>query len=123
LKLSNNPFIVASRRLRLRKQTRDDEKVLFHHNAKVHLAPHTADASHIAGASSTAGASNMLGANTPLAAVAYMGTNATPGAGASASANINPGANGFASAIQPLGSTFLATTCANLRMLELKSNI
>jgi hypothetical protein len=107
--------------------------VPFHQNAEVHLALHTARTSHTAGVSSivgssntatatnTASESNTSGANTPTTAMTHMDANAIPGT--SVGININLGANKSASTIQPPGTTFPSTPCANLRMLELKSNI
>jgi hypothetical protein len=75
----------------MRKKTDDDEQLPPHHNAEVHLGPHTAGMSHttgtsiVGGASDTVGtshttgtsntinASNMAGANTPPTTVALQG--------------------------------------------------
>jgi hypothetical protein len=51
LKLSNNPAVVASRRLRMRKRGRDDEQLPLLHPPNLNVV------SHIPGASNTAGAS------------------------------------------------------------------
>ena len=60
LKLSNNPLVVAFRRLRMRKRTHNDEQLLLLHLANLHMVPYIAGTSHMASASNTVGAKGIL---------------------------------------------------------------
>jgi hypothetical protein len=61
LKLSNNPAVVASRRLRMRKRGCDDGQLPLLHPPHLNVVPHILGAINMAGASNIAGASNTAG--------------------------------------------------------------
>jgi hypothetical protein len=117
MRLSNNPAAVASRRLRMRKRTRDNEHLPLLQAGDVHLGQHTA------GASGIVDASNSAGANAFLLVVALLGANITPGAGGSAGANFTLGTSGSIGTIQATSATYPGTPWDNLRMLEIRSNL
>jgi hypothetical protein len=77
LRLSNNPTVVASRRLWMRKRGRNDEQLPLLHPPHLDVVPHIPGASNTAGTSNTAGAINRAGASSSDAA----GASGTAGAG------------------------------------------
>jgi hypothetical protein len=117
LKLSNNPAVVAFRRLWRRKRTNNDEQLPLLHLANLYVVPHIASPSHMAGES------NIAGTNEILVALALQGTSTTASTRASAGADYNLGANGSANANQPFAVTYPENPHDNLRMLEIKSNM
>jgi hypothetical protein len=141
IKLSNNPAAVASKRLRMRKRTHDDEHLPLLQAGNVHLDQHTAGASNTAGASDTVGTSNIASANNIASAsdivgasdaagtnafpttIALQGANTTPSTCASAGTNFGLGANGSVGTIQPIVATYSVTPRDNLRMLDIRSNL
>jgi hypothetical protein len=108
LKLSNNPTVVASRRLRMRKRGRDDKQLPPLHPTHLHVVLHVPNASNTAGASNTlgasiivgasniAGASDTAGAGRMLLALALQGTRNMAGARASIGTDNNSGTSGSA---------------------------
>jgi hypothetical protein len=129
MKLSNNPIAVASRRLRMRKRTWENEHLPLLQAGDVHLDQHTAGASNtagasdIAGASDAVGASNLVGANAFPLVVALPGANIIPSTSGSAGANFTLGTSGSVGAIQAISATYPGTPRDNLRMLEIMSNL
>jgi hypothetical protein len=123
MKLLNNPAAVASRRLRMRKRTRDDEHLPLLQAGDVHLGQYTAGASNTAVVSVAVGASNSASANTFPHAVAFLGANITTGASGSGGANVTSGASRSGGAIQPIFGTYPGTLRDNLRMLEIRANL
>jgi hypothetical protein len=141
MKLLNNPAAVASRRLRMRKRTRDDEHLPLLQAGDVHLGQHTVgasntantsgavgssnvmDASNIVGASDVVDTSNLVGANTFPLAIAFPGPNITPGTSGSTSANFTLGTCGSFGSIQAISAMYLGTPWDNLRMLEIRLNL
>jgi hypothetical protein len=93
MKLSNNPTAVASKRLRMRKRTRDDEHLPLLQAGDVHLDQHTASTSNTAGVSGSGGA------------------------------NVTSGTSGSGGAIQPISATYPRIPRDNLRMMEIRSNL
>jgi hypothetical protein len=87
LKLLNNPTIVASLRLQMKKRAQDDEKLPPLHTAEVYLGPHTTGASHMVGVSNTAGVSNTVGASNTANASNITGASDTTGASNTAGTN------------------------------------
>jgi hypothetical protein len=118
MNLSNNLAAIASRRLRMRKRTWDDEHLPLLQVGDVHLGQHTAGASNMAGASNVAGASDIAGTSVAMGAsisaganafplaVALLGANITPGASGSRGANVTSGLSGSGGAIQPIAATY-----------------
>jgi hypothetical protein len=141
MKLSNNPAAVASRRLRMKKRTRDDEHLPLLQAGVVHLGQliagtsnkagasgaagvsNVAGASDIAGTSDIIGASNSAGTNAFLLAVALLGANIMPSVGGTTGANFTLDASGSVGAIQAISATYPGTPQDNLKMLEIRSNL
>ena len=137
LKLSNNPAVVASRQLRMRKRRRDDEQLPLLH------PPHLNVVLHISGVSNTAGMSNTTSASNTAGAINTMGTSSSNATGASGTAGAgrmlliltlqgarimvgadnNAGASGSTSTNQPFLTAFPRNPCNNLRMLEIRANM
>jgi hypothetical protein len=80
MKLSNNPTAVASRRLRMRKRTRDGEQLPLLQAVDVHLDQHIASASNTASAVDTAGLSNISGTSNIVGASNIASTSNISGA-------------------------------------------
>jgi hypothetical protein len=103
MKLLNNLAAVASKRLQMRKRTRDDEHLPLLQAGDVYLGQHTTGASNTAGAIGPTGASNIVGTSEAVGASNLAGANAFPLTVALPGTNITPGASGSASANFTLG--------------------
>jgi hypothetical protein len=143
LKLSNNPAVVASRRLRMRKRGCDDEQLPLLHPPHLNVVPHIPGTSNTVGASNTSGTSNTAGVSNTAGAMNTAGGSSNDAVGASstagagrmllalalqgarnmAGADNNPGAFGSAGANQPVLTAYPGNPCDNLRMLEIKANM
>jgi hypothetical protein len=115
LKLSNNPAVIASRRLQMRKRGRDDEQLPLLHPPHLHVVPHIPGTSNTSGASNTASAINTVGAINIVGAINTAGTSNTAGASSSdvAGASSTVGASGMLLALALQGARNMASTDNN----------
>jgi hypothetical protein len=120
LKLSNNPAVVASRRLRMRKRGRDDGQLPLLHPPHLNVVPHIPGAINTAGASNTAGTSNTAGAiNTAGAS-----SSDVAGTGGMLLALALQGARNMVGADNnPFLTAYPGNPRDNLRMLEIRANM